>query len=132
MADSFNKHAKQPDGLQNVCRECNRARSKAYYQRNLEKHRTVAGARVVEQRKIQRAYLKELKENTPCTDCGVKYPSYVMDFDHLRDKSYDISAMIGKTSLKTIQAEVDKCEIVCSNCHRVRTFTRVRNKEELV
>ena len=59
----------------------------------------------------------------PCTDCGVCYPPYVMDFDHLRDKRRLISRLRG-VSTKLLLSEVAKCELVCSNCHRIRTFKR--------
>lgn len=42
--------------------------------------------KIRERKKISKRKLKEdvkaLKESTPCMDCGVKYPYYVMDFDH--------------------------------------------------
>ena len=69
-----------------------------------------------------KALLKKLKDK-PCMDCGVKYPHYVMDFDH-RDpetKTKNISRML-TTSVKTIMDEVAKCDLVCANCHRERTY----------
>jgi len=58
-------------------------------------------------------------------DCGKIYPPYVMDFDH-RDPSEKVLNLskvyaFGKEKLL---AEVKKCDIVCSNCHRIRTFSR--------
>ena len=74
-----------------------------------------------------REYIKSLKEKTPCKDCGKTYPYYVMHFDHLRDKKFNIGA---KTSLSklTILAEIEKCEIVCANCHAERTYKRKISK----
>lgn len=49
-----------------------------------------------------------------------------MDFDH-RDpglKSYTVSRMVGRAGIVRIMAEVAKCDIVCANCHRDRTFRR--------
>lgn len=64
-------------------------------------------------------------KNKPCTDCGIKYPYYVMDFDHLRDKKFDLSRATSHLwSPETVKKEIDKCEVVCSNCHRVRTFKK--------
>ena len=65
-------------------------------------------------------------KDVPCRDCGVKYPSYVMDLDHVRGvKVADISQMIQKhCTLQTLQRELAKCEAVCSNCHRERTWGR--------
>jgi len=71
-----------------------------------------------------RKYIKELKEKTPCKDCGKNYPSYVMHFDHLHDKKFHIGS---KTSVSrsTLLEEISKCEIVCANCHAERTHKRI-------
>ena len=58
----------------------------------------------------------------PCTDCGVQYPGYVMDFDH-RDpaaKSFTISTNLRKPWAVVLE-EIAKCDLVCANCHRERT-----------
>lgn len=74
-------------------------------------------------RKDLREYIQS-KKDLPCTDCGIKYPSYVMDFDH-RDptsKHCKVSSACERgLSVAKIQAEIDKCDLVCANCHRIRT-----------
>jgi ABC-type Zn2+ transport system substrate-binding protein/surface adhesin len=80
--------------------------------------------------KRQRLYRKELREviqkikSVPCADCHRWYPSFVMDFDHVRGKKeFTISDEISqhKPSMERLLAEIAKCDIVCSNCHRIRT-----------
>jgi len=76
-------------------------------------------------KKVQRAFLSELKENTPCFDCKVQYPSYVMHFDHLPElgvKSFGL-AKVGH-SWRQLRQELTKCQIVCANCHAKRTHCR--------
>lgn len=78
-----------------------------------------------DKRAERRAYVVAAKTDKPCTDCKVIYPSYVVDFDHLgEDKDRDIAKMITHSSLAKIILEIAKCELVCSNCHRIRTHTR--------
>lgn len=60
----------------------------------------------------------------PCKDCGNTYPYYVMEFDHLRDKVAAVGDMAGSQSIKAVLAEIEKCEVVCANCHKIRTFNR--------
>lgn len=71
--------------------------------------------------------LWELLCSSSCKDCGISDPR-VLEFDHLPefDKKFDVArAVCGSTrSWKAIQLEIDKCEIVCANCHRVRTGIR--------
>ena len=73
--------------------------------------------------KVGRDYLLSLKTG-PCMDCGVMYPSYVMDFDHVRGKkSFNLSKG-GTRGKGSIDREVAKCDLVCANCHRERTHQR--------
>lgn len=62
-------------------------------------------------------------KNKPCADCGIQYPPYVMDFDHRPGevKMENVGAM-SRFSEEAIAAEIAKCDLVCANCHRERTF----------
>lgn len=62
-------------------------------------------------------------KDRPCADCGRKYPGYVMQFDHIRDKKFCVACYGGK-SVKTVLAEIAKCEVVCANCHAERTHQK--------
>lgn len=64
-----------------------------------------------------------MKEAQPCEDCGLFYPACVMEYDHVSDdKSETVSRMCtNMSSMKVIMAEIKKCELLCANCHRVRT-----------
>lgn len=75
------------------------------------------------QKKIEmRKYLAEVK-NVPCMDCNIKYPVYVMDFDHKdqSEKVANVGQIVLQGSWKKLYAEIEKCDVVCSNCHRIRT-----------
>lgn len=67
-------------------------------------------------------------KNKPCADCNKKYPAYVMDFDHQGNKVKTIAqARLHGWSKVKILEEISKCELVCANCHRERTFGPVRS-----
>ena len=92
----------------------------AHYQRNRDRY--IAQAK--DQRREQQEYIRAVK-SVPCMDCGIKYPYYVMQLDHVRgDKIKAVASMMGRTSLRLIQEEVAKCDVVCANCHAVRTYNR--------
>lgn len=71
-----------------------------------------------------RDYVRDIKEASPCMDCGVSYPAIVMDFDHRGDKSFSLAKGYWKYSIARLLEEIKKCDLVCSNCHRIRTFNR--------
>lgn len=74
--------------------------------------------------------LAEFKD-VPCADCGVRYPRHVMDLDHVRGiKVRAISSMMNYTHDR-FDTELDKCEVVCSNCHRERTYSRSQTVKAL-
>lgn len=67
----------------------------------------------------------------PCLDCGITYPSWMMDCDHTRGiKRADLSQMVGHLGLQAITAELAKCDPVCANCHRHRTYQRAQSKKK--
>jgi hypothetical protein len=70
----------------------------------------------------RRAYIESLKAN-PCADCGGTFPPECMDFDHLGDKFKNLARLMSY-SLERIKEELAKCELVCANCHRIRTRKR--------
>jgi hypothetical protein len=68
-----------------------------------------------------RRSIQRLKESTPCTDCGKKFPYFIMEFDHARGKKKFLIGRSGFTSNIGLQKELEKCDIVCCICHRYRT-----------
>lgn len=73
-----------------------------------------------------REYVLQAKWEGVCEDCGGEYPAAAMDFDHVRgEKRAAVSQLVRYGySTTAIQAEIDKCELVCANCHRLRTARR--------
>lgn len=59
----------------------------------------------------------------PCADCNKQYPPYVMDFDHRSGKKFGLAGKAWKP-LPELLEEAAKCDVVCANCHRERTYQR--------
>lgn len=70
-----------------------------------------------------RGILHEAKD-VPCADCGVRYPPYVMQFDHVRgEKLFELGVAPNRhISEARVRDELAKCEVVCANCHAERTW----------
>lgn len=76
--------------------------------------------------RIQKREIIEKVKDHPCLDCGGRFPSECMDFDHVRGvKRFNIANIGGSSmSVDVLFEEMAKCEIVCANCHRIRTKKR--------
>ena len=113
----FSKNKGRSDGLSGQCKICHSVMRKLHYENNKGK---ILGQ--VKERKRKCTQWFFLLKNKPCQDCGRTYPHYVMDFDHLENKEFTLSnARQGGMSKQRILKEIKKCELVCANCHRIRT-----------
>lgn len=101
-------------------------KKKAAVRRWYVKHRAEQIARVRKHGNRVRDEVRQYKETRACTDCAQFYPYYVMDFDHVAGEKKSAVADIIKSSSSraAVFAEIEKCELVCANCHRIRTHKR--------
>ena len=110
-----------PEGVNSKARE--------HYAKKSDHIKKQVNARRTSNRVAIRKLINELKSK-PCADCRKKYPPHCMDFDHIKKgKRFNISeGARNNYSITTIRAEIAKCEVVCSNCHRIRTHSRLVKK----
>ncbi len=114
-----------------VCANCHRIRTR---EAELARPRRARPSSRRQEAKLrewreQTALLERLRD-VPCADCGNRFPKCAMDFDH-RDpatKEYTVTRMVLRTTTEAILAEAAKCDIVCANCHRLRTAERARRE----
>lgn len=61
----------------------------------------------------------------PCVDCGRQHPFPAMDLDHVRgEKAFKVSVpAVCSRPVEEVQAEIDKCDVRCAICHRLRHST---------
>lgn len=101
-----------------------KAYHKTHYQKYKEHYKKKAKQRNKAARERKRAILHVAKSR-PCSDCGNTYPPCVMDFDHINKatKKFDVGRGAGNSGVteKIFLEEIAKCDLVCANCHRIRT-----------
>jgi hypothetical protein len=105
------------------CYRCGSAYGREHYLANRQRYIDQAGKvkrRLTRERTL---YLLEFFKTHPCVDCGERDP-VVLEFDHLRDKSFAIGPSLSRRGWQDILDEMKKCEVVCANCHRRRTAKR--------
>ena len=80
----------------------------------------------VDRSQALRARLDELKLAAGCADCGYKGHPHALEFDHLPGsvKCFSIGTKLASFGTERVMAEIAKCEVVCANCHRIRTAER--------
>lgn len=93
------------------------------YQRTWRKQHTKSIALYNAQRRTLARHIVTIAKQVPCKDCGIQYKPWQMDFDHLRNKLCNIGRL-SLSNLDTVREEIAKCEVVCANCHRDRTYKR--------
>ena len=123
----FSKNAAKKDGLQGFCKDCMKEFRAGYYERNKE----VLIAKATKRKAELRDKLWSYKQGKKCMDCPQTDPR-TLEFDHTSDdKLAAVSQMVNfGRSWSVIKNEIDKCDIVCASCHRIRTHVRagyVRN-----
>jgi hypothetical protein len=110
-----------------VCANCHRVRTANAWIGRPRKGRysSPSAARKAAVWREQAALLSRLRD-VPCADCGGRFPKSALDFDHRdpQEKAFVVSRMLLRASSEKILGEVAKCDIVCANCHRMRTYRR--------
>jgi hypothetical protein len=118
--DYFNKCSYRWNGLSWSCKECANRYNERYRELGGEALKRRVSVLKKSKREANKEFIWNYKLAHPCVDCGESDP-VVLEFDHIGgDKKYSICRMM-YMSLETILSEIDKCEVVCSNCHKKRT-----------
>lgn len=123
--NEFGARKTSADGKQGRCLICANAYHRSYFDRNLSKHRPT-GDRPAYMKRLHVAHKEFLAEfkAKPCLDCAGSFPACCMEFDHVRGQKRHNIAEMASWARETVLAEVAKCELICSNCHRIRTESR--------
>ncbi len=114
------------------CARCRKAGSAFMHNRRL----TIPGVREMERASSKKRhrkvtdYMRSLKIGRPCADCKNSFPPECMDFDHVRgEKIHEVSRVCNK---EFVDAEILKCDLVCANCHRIRTKKKLARSGSIV
>ena len=147
----FYTHTETRDGLRGQCKNCVAIQNRKYRTEHKDKctkasrnwralnrdkqrksnkrHRL----RVIKDKRRIIDYLKLKYEHLPCMDCLKVLPWCAMDFDHRPGtiKEFRVAYMGGVPAttrqVSKVEQEIAKCDLVCSNCHRIRTRDRMNN-----
>ena len=119
-ASSFNWRRRAIGQRDTYCRPCRADYHHEHYVKNREKYIAQANSRANALAVERLGYLLEYFASHPCRDCGETDP-IVLEFDHRGDKLFNIGSELRHRNWPSILAEIEKCEVVCANCHKRRT-----------
>lgn len=114
---------KEKNIYHSACKECWKVIRKKSY--DLNKKTTFERNR--RNKKRNKNWYVEYKSNLKCEKCGETHPA-CLDFHHIspNEKETEISLLINNTiSFKKIQKEIDKCIVLCANCHRKHHYNNI-------
>jgi hypothetical protein len=113
----FGISSRTKDGLNSWCKPCVRERSKQWYEGNKEKANKKSSKRSQDRRK----WINEIKQQHECIKCGENHIA-CLEFHHLNPskKKFEIARAINQSNVEKIEIlkEIEKCIVLCSNCHR--------------
>lgn len=104
------------------CVPCRREYSQEHYRNNVAAYVAKAKRKAAIDRPVNRAYVLAFLSTHPCVDCGEPDP-LVLEFDH-RDpamKRSEVGRLIHSSTLNKVREEIERCDVRCGNCHRIRT-----------
>lgn len=103
---------------------------KEYYEKRMAEKpelRTIQNNLSIERYKKIQEFLRNFKLSIGCKDCGYNSHHAALEFDHIHNNK-EINVCNAK-SIERAKIEIQKCEVVCSNCHKIRTFNRIQEKK---
>jgi len=99
----------------------NLSKPQRHYYRNKKKIKERAVEHNKKQKKKNREWIKEVKEQSECERCGEERKE-ALQFHHIdkEQKEKSVSRMVHEAyPIDTIMEEIEKCEVLCANCHQV-------------
>jgi hypothetical protein len=118
--DEFSNNKGRKDGKNSMCKPCMKLYDKKRFKNMDRQERDLRNKRRKDRSKKDAEKIYNILVKEACVDCGENDP-LVLEFDHQRDKDFNISNMIGDYKWSRILSEIEKCEIRCANCHRIKT-----------
>jgi hypothetical protein len=104
------------------CDECIKDYNREYWERVKENKNPIKNEQTKRRRNIIRLFIINFLKSTSCKNCGID-DWRVLEFNHIdrNTKKFNI-ADGGKYSISTVKAEIEKCEVLCANCHNIHTI----------
>ena len=104
------------------CKKCGKRKGKSQFNSKQANCKSCCKKSVKERIKRARQFIYDYLLSHPCVDCSETNP-IVLEFDHIKNTKIGQVGQMAKynPSIKALAAEIEKCEVRCANCHRIKT-----------
>lgn len=123
----FGKNSSGPNGLHWYCKECANENARKNHAARDKSYKDSRRDRLRERAREAKSFVVEYVFGGRCYDCGESFPDCVFDFHHEGEKEANPSQLISRHNISSALDELEKCVMLCANCHRMRHF---HNKDE--
>lgn len=96
-----------------ICKDCQKEYKRKHYYNNKDQYYT----RNIKTNNKINDYIIKYKQTHPCIICG-ETAIECLDFHHIQDKLKEIALLKRRGSLRKVKEEIEKCVVLCANCHR--------------
>lgn len=118
----FNRRRANTEKTKSICVECARECSREHYRNHKKIYISRAKIFSKKQQIVNQQKMVEFLKTKRCVDCG-NNDIRVLEFDHRNreDKKECIAQLLTRNSWELVMREINKCDIRCANCHRIKT-----------
>jgi hypothetical protein len=125
----FARKTRNKDGFQSECKDCRRVYQQQWYRVNSETHKNKVAKRNGRIVQELRQFVHNYKQNHPCAHCGFNHPAALQFHHHDDNKDMEVAVMVAhRYSKERIIEEINKCTILCANCHAIHHYNERKNK----
>ncbi len=128
----FSARKRSKDGRSSWCRACFKTNWEKQYYEHHDRYRNSHNESREKLREQNARKVFEYLTNHPCINCGESDP-IVLEFDHRNrnDKIESVSILIRNSSWERIELEIQKCDVLCANCHRRKSAAEFNYKRHV-
>ena len=124
---NFGRDKRNKDGKQGICYSCNKLKNKHRYYHNEAYRLSMIEKQLHKKRQRKLDGIKY--KGGKCFDCKNEYPAACYEFHHEDPAQKDVNpAHFKSASWEKYRKELDKCVLLCANCHRIRHWSQYENK----
>lgn len=126
ISKPFSEFSRRGKGYQSWCKLCNSTHHKDRWKKDPSRRDKLKQWTEANKLRTQEFVFSYLQEN-PCYKCGETNP-LVLQFDHIQNKEFEIGLVVTQGySIDRIKVEIEKCQVLCANCHSIKTAHQLGN-----